>query len=529
MSVGAGDPIVGRVLSGTYRVEARLGAGGMGAVYAARHVRTGKAYAVKVLLPELAARTSALDRFRREAHALAALGHAHIVAIHDFDQTPEGIAFLVMDRLEGEDLAARLRRGPLAHDVALSIADQIASGLEAAHGIGLVHRDLKPANVFLARVAGVGERAVLLDFGLAKSLAEDPVGAITSTGVVMGTPHYMSPEQAQGAALDARTDLWSLGVILHEMLSGRPPFEGATMASLFVQILTHPTPSLRARGVVVGDALESLLQRALAKSPSERFPDATSFRRALHAVGSGAHVLVPPTLAATPATRATPQGITPMGNAFATTGTGREPSSAPTSRAWWVALAALVTLGVIGTGATIAVALIATSMRASETRASEPLASAPAPAPVIDAGTIADHDAGVIATADEPDAGAPIEVATTTRTRARSTRRAAPEPTHDEPASSGNPVPPGLDTSAPGAAERVAARPFISSGDWAGCVRALRGAPPTREVLWDRASCSFQARDRAELERACAALDQRFAGSPQARGCQGLLSAMAYQ
>ncbi|UJR80806.1 serine/threonine-protein kinase [Sandaracinus amylolyticus] len=525
MSAGAGDPIVGRVLSGTYRIEARLGAGGMGAVYAARHVRTGKAYAVKVLLPEIAARTSALDRFRREAHALAALGHAHIVAIHDFDQTPEGIAFLVMDRLEGEDLAARLRRGPLAHDVALSIADQIASGLEAAHGIGLVHRDLKPANVFLAHVPGAGERAVLLDFGLAKSLAEDPVGAITSTGVVMGTPHYMSPEQAQGAALDARTDLWSLGVILHEMLSGRPPFEGATMASLFVQILTHPTPSLRARGVVVGDALESLLQRALAKSPSERFPDATTFRRALHAIGSGAHVMVPPTMGATPATRATPAGITPMGNAFATTGTGREPSSArASSRAMWIVLAALLALGVVGVGATIAVAVIATSMRASETRPSETLASTPPPPPpVIDAGVIAAADAGTVA---EPDSGAPVEVATR-RTRAR--RAAREEPVRDEPASSGSPVPPGFDTSAPGAAERVAARPFISSGDWAGCVRALRGAPPTREVLWDRASCAFQARDRAELERTCATLEQRFAGSPQARGCQGLISAMAYQ
>ena len=176
----AGDPIVGRVLSGTYRIEARLGAGGMGAVYAARHVRTAKPYAVKVLLPELAARKSALERFRREAHALAALGHAHIVQIHDFDETPDGLAFLAMERLEGEDLASRLRRGPLAHEVALALADQIASALEAAHGIGLVHRDLKPGNVFLAQVAGAGERAVLLDFGLAKSLAEQEASALTS-------------------------------------------------------------------------------------------------------------------------------------------------------------------------------------------------------------------------------------------------------------------------------------------------------------------------------------------------------------
>ncbi|MDQ3034705.1 MAG: serine/threonine protein kinase, partial [Myxococcota bacterium] len=285
MSAGdAGDPIVGRVLSGAYRVEARLGAGGMGAVYAARHARTGKAYAVKVLLPELAARKASLARFRREAHALAAIAHAHIVAIHDFDETPDGLAFLVMDLLEGEDLATRLRRGPLPSGLAVALADQIASALEAAHAIGIVHRDLKPANVYLARAPGAGERAVLLDFGLAKSLDLDGIPAITSTGVVMGTPHYMAPEQAQGGPLDPRTDLWALGVILHETLCGRPPFDAPSMASLFVKILTSPPPLLRTRGVDASDGLEALIQRCLGKAPDDRFADVASFRRALHAL-----------------------------------------------------------------------------------------------------------------------------------------------------------------------------------------------------------------------------------------------------
>ncbi|HJL19415.1 MAG TPA: serine/threonine-protein kinase, partial [Sandaracinaceae bacterium LLY-WYZ-13_1] len=217
--------LVGDVLGGTYRVDRRLGAGGMGAVFEATHVRTGRRYALKVLLPEVAVRREAVDRFRREAEAVGALGHANVVAIHDF-VVEEEWAYLVMDRLEGEDLAARLERlGRLSLGEVLSVADGIAAGLEAAHAHGLVHRDLKPANVFLAHQPGAPERPVLLDFGLAKSFAREDSAKLTASGVVLGTPQYMSPEQAAGHRLDARADLYAFATIVYEMLAGRPPFE----------------------------------------------------------------------------------------------------------------------------------------------------------------------------------------------------------------------------------------------------------------------------------------------------------------
>ncbi|HEY8432683.1 MAG TPA: serine/threonine-protein kinase, partial [Sandaracinaceae bacterium] len=236
------DALVGRTLAGTYRIDALLGAGGMGAVYAATHVRTGRPYAVKVLLPEVAARPGALARFRREAEAIGALGHANIVAIHDFAES-DGLAYLVMDRLEGEDLGARIERGPLPLGEAIAIAGQIAAGLAAAHARGIVHRDLKPANVFLARQPGAPERAVLLDFGLAKSVApEGDLARLTASGVVLGTPQYMSPEQASGAPVDARTDLYSLATILYEMLAGAPPFSAPSVPVLFAKLVSDPPP-----------------------------------------------------------------------------------------------------------------------------------------------------------------------------------------------------------------------------------------------------------------------------------------------
>src|SRR5262249_10823333 len=153
-----------------YRVEKVLGAGGIGAVYSAVHVRTGRRYAVKVLLPHAALRPSSIPRFRAEAQALASIGHAGIVAIHDFDVTEDGLTFLVMDLLEGEDLQRRISRGPLNLENALRIITDVSDALTAAHDLGFVHRDLKPANIFLAKRPGDSERATLLDFGLAKML-----------------------------------------------------------------------------------------------------------------------------------------------------------------------------------------------------------------------------------------------------------------------------------------------------------------------------------------------------------------------
>ncbi len=289
------DPLLGRTLGGVYAVEQRLGTGGFGAVYAGRHVRTGRRYALKVLRPDRALLSpEARERFRREAAALASLGHAGIVAVHDYASS-DGFDYLVMDLLEGEDLASRLAHAaPLPLEEALRIVEQVADALALAHRQGIVHRDLKPANVFLARSRGeaisgstrpsdltsgdYGERAVLLDFGLAKTDAGGP--SLTASGEALGTPQYMAPEQASGDHIDARTDVYALGAILFEMLSGAPPFDGPSPASVLVKALTTPAPSLR--GVPgVPSSVADVVARALAKDPELRPPSVTDFVLAL--------------------------------------------------------------------------------------------------------------------------------------------------------------------------------------------------------------------------------------------------------
>ena len=260
--------IEGREL-GAYRLGRRLGAGGIGAVYAATHVRTGRAYAVKVLLPDAADDATSAARFRREAEALAAVGHAGIVAVHDFDVTDDGVAYLVMDKLEGEDLDARLARGPLSLAATQDLLHQVGSALATAHDAGILHRDLKPSNVFLARRPGMPERAVLLDFGLAK-LMEGEHAKLTATGATMGTPMYMSPEQAQGLSVDRRTDVYALGAVLFECLTGRPPFDGPNVTAILAKVLTAPPPRLRDWNPELPRALDDVVVRALAKDPSER-------------------------------------------------------------------------------------------------------------------------------------------------------------------------------------------------------------------------------------------------------------------
>jgi serine/threonine-protein kinase len=278
------DPLVGRVLGDAFQIEQPLGEGGFGAVYVARHVRTQKLYAVKVLRPERANTSAeAVERFRREADALAALGHPGIVAIHDFAQTEDGIDYLVMDLLHGEDLAKRLlRTGRMPFESARDLIRQIGAALGAAHRSGIVHRDLKPANVFLASADGVPDRPMILDFGLVKFAdgARVEEQSLTTSGVAMGTPMYMSPEQASGAPLDHRTDIYALGTIFFELCAGGPPFEAPTMPTLMVKILTTPPPRLSAKADVP-PYVDDVLARALAKNPDERFDDVESFLSAL--------------------------------------------------------------------------------------------------------------------------------------------------------------------------------------------------------------------------------------------------------
>lgn len=274
----------GSLLGDTFRIEEPLGEGGMGAVYAARHVRTEKRYAVKVLHPDRAQGSAdAVARFKREAAALSGLGHPGIVAIHDFARTEEGIDYLVMDLLAGEDLAQRLKRdGPMSFAKALELLKPIAAALNVAHQAGIVHRDLKPGNIFIARADGVPDRPMILDFGLVKFADQLPDEPLTASGVVMGTPAYLSPEQALGQALDHRTDVYALATLFYEMVTGATPFEATTMTALLLKIMTAPPPALSTRAIVP-DHVDAVMARALSKDLNERFDSATDFAAALEA------------------------------------------------------------------------------------------------------------------------------------------------------------------------------------------------------------------------------------------------------
>jgi serine/threonine-protein kinase len=278
----------GAVFGGTYQLEAPLGAGGMGEVWVARHLRTGRKYALKVLPAASTLDPEAIKRFEREALAASALGHPNIVAVHDFHR--EGaMPYMVMDLLEGETLEQRLTRvGSLPWQDAKRIALELAYALAAAHEAGLLHRDLKPANVCLVPQPGGKERAVLLDFGLVKQTADVAVSRITMTGAALGTPLYMSPEQARGEPLDERSDVYALGAVLFEMLTGAPPFFDRTIAAVYARLLAEVPPAVSALAPKpCPPAVDVLLARTLAKEKSERPPSARAFGDALVHVDEG--------------------------------------------------------------------------------------------------------------------------------------------------------------------------------------------------------------------------------------------------
>jgi serine/threonine-protein kinase len=289
----------GTVLGDAYRIEEPLGQGGMGTVHAARHLRTGRRYAVKTILAGASASEDAIRRFEREATAASALGHPGIVQVHDFNVAPNGLFYLVMDLLEGETLATRLARtSPLAWADAQRIAVELCAALGAAHEHGLLHRDIKPSNVFLAkptRATGTAERTVLVDFGLVKPLMESG-SQLTSTGAVVGTPMYMSPEQARGETLDVRSDLYSLAAVLFETITGAPPFADRTMASVYARLLNDPPPlASRVSRRPVPREVDDVLVRALAKDRAARYPTARALGEAIARIADETAGAVPVT------------------------------------------------------------------------------------------------------------------------------------------------------------------------------------------------------------------------------------------
>jgi serine/threonine protein kinase len=271
-SIEAVDPLVGTLVAERYRVEKRLGQGGMGTVYVAEHLGIGKRVALKCLNPEYAANAMVVERFLREARLATAAGNEHIVDVTDIGKLPDGAPFIVMELLEGRELGDALAQdGPFVIGRAVRILRQACDALAAAHDKGIVHRDLKPDNLFLAKRTRDPEFVKVLDFGISKLTESGKVQKLTGTGMTLGTPHYMSPEQAQGlSSVDHRTDVYALGVILYELLVGELPFDEETFPMLVVAIVTRDAPSVRARRKDVPFELDAVVQRCLAKDPELR-------------------------------------------------------------------------------------------------------------------------------------------------------------------------------------------------------------------------------------------------------------------
>ncbi|HMJ55010.1 MAG TPA: protein kinase [Polyangiaceae bacterium] len=280
----------GDLLAGKYRVDRILGVGGMGVVVAAHHLRLDDLVAIKLLLPEALADADSVRRFEREARAAVKIKSEHVARIIDVGTLDSGAPFIVMEYLAGEDLADRIvRTGPLSVEDAIELIVQSCEAIAEAHALGIVHRDLKPANLFCVQGADGRTSVKVLDFGISKlthtGTASSGLG-MTKTRAVMGSPYYMSPEQMESPrAVDARTDIWSLGVVLYQVLTGDVPFNGETLPQVCVNVATRPAPSLRKSRPDVPSGLEAIVLRCLEKEPSKRFPTIAALATALARFG----------------------------------------------------------------------------------------------------------------------------------------------------------------------------------------------------------------------------------------------------
>ncbi len=319
-----------RILAGRYRLGRLIGEGGMGAVYEAEHIDLGAVVAVKLLSDRLLGDADAVERFRREARAAASIRHDNVVRVTDSGTDEEGTPFLVMERLHGESLGSLLKRHRrLPAEAAAAVAQEVLRGLEAAHAQGIIHRDLKPGNVFLSWEGEERLRVKLLDFGISKLLGG--VSELTAEGAIVGTPHYMSPEQLRGRLdLDPRSDLYAVGVLLFRMLAGKLPFEGKRPQELYQAILQGRRRRLEALRPDLPEALHAVVDRALRTAREARFSSARQMREALKAALPELPDRLPTLLAAPPdlssvASRSAPSH--PEASAEA------DPSTAPTLRA----------------------------------------------------------------------------------------------------------------------------------------------------------------------------------------------------
>jgi eukaryotic-like serine/threonine-protein kinase len=319
------EQAIGRVLDGKYRIDDFLTRGGMGSVYRGTHVLLNKPIAIKLIRPELVTSHDMVERFFREARAAAKLSHPYIVTVHDLGQDKDGTLYIIMELVDGKSLKQLIQsEGPWEPTRAMRFVKGVASALSLAHRNGIVHRDLKPQNIMVYRDSDGNECPKILDFGIAKTLEPDGPG-LTATGMVLGTPHYMSAEQAKGETADQRSDLYALGVILYEMLVGKVPFDDKSIPTILVKHLTEaPRPPSTLKGGI-SPALERLVLRCLEKDPAKRFQSADELSKSLTAlVETDAHRALDPTVATVP-----PYGETTVEATAAATMAGGASAAAP--------------------------------------------------------------------------------------------------------------------------------------------------------------------------------------------------------
>ena len=357
------DSLVGAVLAGRYQVVRRIGEGGMGAVYEAKHTLIGKRVAVKVLLEKLVAKSDFVARLLQEARLASSIGHENIVDVTDFGTTDDGRSFVVMEFLDGESLAElAMREAPLPIERSLRIARQAASALGAAHAKGIYHRDVKPENIYLVRRADA-DFVKVVDFGISKAVKPggDDGGEgyrLTHTGLLLGTPLYMSPEQARGDEdLDQRVDIWALGVMLYECLTGEVPFHANNYLQIISQVLTHtPTPPSQLRPELgIPDAVETVVMRAMEKDRSRRYQTMAELEHDLDRLLAGDQNV----------------GLPPAAE-------GAAPGQAAGPRRWPLATAAALLLA-----GGVALALSHPAARQADASAAAAPAAAPPPAPAV--------------------------------------------------------------------------------------------------------------------------------------------------
>ena len=285
--MSAADPRLGQILDGRYRLDSVLGEGTMGCVYVAEQLAMKRRVAVKLLLPEAVGDEAYVARFRREVDAVTRLRSPHCITFFDFGTAGDDL-YIVMELLDGETLRQRLERGPLDAAATGAIVSAVCSCLAEAHAAGVLHRDLKPENLFLCRPAAdrAGEHVKVLDFGLAKLVAPDDrnAGVLTRPRTAVGTPAYLAPEMARGAEPDASVDLYALGIVTFEMLTGERPFDGVNATKMMLAHILEPIPSALARRPELPAGIDAFFTVALAKERAERFEDAAHFGSALAAV-----------------------------------------------------------------------------------------------------------------------------------------------------------------------------------------------------------------------------------------------------